>query len=247
VCDVTLDTASAELTIDELARETGMTVRNIRSHATRGLLQPPVVRARTGFYGVEHVARLRLIQELQANGYNLAAVKHLLQRGDGQAERVLGFARSILAPFEVEQPEVVDAAELAAKWGAAEIDPKLVERSEKLGLVAPLGDGRYEILSPTVLRAGEVVRELGVSPERALDIVERVVRSADGVTKEFVQLFMEQVWKPYRDSDGDLAQVQDAVERLRPLATETLVAVFHLRMSQAVEQAFGRELEKRAK
>src|SRR5687767_1275463 len=141
-----LDTASAELTIDELARETGMTVRNIRSHATRGLLQPPVVRARTGFYGVEHVARLRLIQELQANGYNLAAVKHLLQRGDGQAERVLGFARSILAPFEVEQPEVVDAAELAAKWGAAEIDPKLVERSEKLGLVAPLGDGRYEIL-----------------------------------------------------------------------------------------------------
>jgi hypothetical protein len=98
-----------------------------------------------------------------------------------------------------------------------------------------------------VLRAGEVVRELGVSPERALDIVERVVRSADGVTKEFVQLFMEQVWKPYRDLDGDLAQVQDAVERLRPLATETLVAVFHLRMSQAVEQAFGRELEKRAK
>ena len=247
VCDVALDTATADLTIDELARETGMTVRNIRSHATRGLLQPPLVRARTGYYGPEHVTRLRLIQELQANGYNLAAIKHLLQRGDAQLERVLGFARSILAPWEVEQPEIVDAAELAAKWGAAEIDPKLVARSEKLGLVAPLGNGRYEILSPTVLRAGEVVRELGVPPERALDIVERVVRSADGVTKEFVQLFMEQVWKPYRDSDGDLSEVQDAVERLRPLATETLVAVFHLRMSQAVEQAFGRELEKRAR
>src|ERR687894_823312 len=110
---VALDTTTAELTIDELARETGMTVRNVRSHASRGLLQPPVVRARTGFYGPEHVARLRLIQELQSNGYNLAAVKHLLQRGDGAAEQVLGFARSLLAPFESERAEVVEAAELA--------------------------------------------------------------------------------------------------------------------------------------
>ena len=235
------------LTIDELARETGMTVRNIRSHATRGLLQPPEVRARTGYYGPAHIARLKLIQELQANGYNLAAIKHLLSRGDGSAEQVLGFARSLLRPFETESAEVVDAQELAARWGADSVDAKLVRRAEKLGLVNPLGDGRYEILSPTVVRAGEVVRELGVPAERALDIVEQVVRSADGVTKEFVQLFMEQVWKPFADSNGDLAEVQEAVERLRPLATETLVAVFHLRMTQAVEQAFGRELEKRSR
>jgi DNA-binding transcriptional MerR regulator len=245
---VALDTMNAELTIDELARETGMTVRNIRSHATRGLLQPPVVRARTGFYGPEHVERLRVIQELQANGYNLAAIKHLLSREDGAVEQVLGFARSLLAPFEVERPEVVNARELASKWGLTEIEPKLVARAEKLGLVVPLGDGRYEILSPTVLRAGEVVREFGVPPEEALDIVDRVVRSADRVAREFVGLFMEQVWKPYRSgADKDLAAVQEAVERLRPLATETLVAVFHLRMSQAVEHAFGRELEKREK
>ncbi len=43
--------AVAELTIDELARETGMTVRNIRAHQSRGLLPPPEVRARTGYYG----------------------------------------------------------------------------------------------------------------------------------------------------------------------------------------------------
>ena len=62
-----------ELTIDELARATGMTVRNIRSHATRGLLPPPEVRARTGYYGPDHVARL----ELQSAGHNLAGIKHL--------------------------------------------------------------------------------------------------------------------------------------------------------------------------
>src|SRR3954467_6316041 len=109
---------SGELTIDELARVTGMTVRNIRSHATRGLLPPPEVRARTGYYGAEHVARLKLIQELQANGYNLAAIKHLLSRTqEGSAEDVLVFARALLAPFENERPEVIEEAELQERYG----------------------------------------------------------------------------------------------------------------------------------
>src|ERR671929_1691960 len=85
------------LTVEQLASETGMSVRNIRNHQSRGLLPPPEVRARVGYYGAEHVARLRLIQELQANGYNLAAIKHLLSRSGGSAEDVLGFARALLA------------------------------------------------------------------------------------------------------------------------------------------------------
>ena len=67
-----------ELTIDELARETGMTVRNIRSHASRGLLPPPEVRGRTGYYGPEHVARLQLVTGLQQQGFNLAAIRSLV-------------------------------------------------------------------------------------------------------------------------------------------------------------------------
>ena len=64
----------AELTIDELARETGMTARNIRAHQSRGLLPPPIVRSRTGFYGPEHVARIKLIQDMQGQGFNLKAI-----------------------------------------------------------------------------------------------------------------------------------------------------------------------------
>ena len=60
------DVTQADLTIDELARRTGMTVRNIRAHQSRGLLPPPEVRGRTGYYGSEHLARIELIRELQA-------------------------------------------------------------------------------------------------------------------------------------------------------------------------------------
>ena len=75
-----------------------MTVRNIRAHQSRGLLPPPEVRARTGYYGPEHVARLRLIHDMQAEGFNLArdrAASSSASDGAGRADarlrpRVLG-------------------------------------------------------------------------------------------------------------------------------------------------------------
>src|SRR5215208_2907200 len=188
--------AGAELTIDELARETGMTVRNIRAHQSRGLLQPPDVRARTGYYGPEHVARLRLIQELQGNGYNLAAIKDLVRRSRGSSQEALAFARALLAPFEDERPEVIDAAELGERFGPG-ADPKLLVRAEKLGIVVPLGEGRFEIPSPTLLRAGETLIELGIPLEQAFDVIESVARHADSVSHTFVELFLDRVWKPF--------------------------------------------------
>lgn len=240
---------SEGLTIDELARAVGLTVRNIRSHQSRGLLPPPEVRARTGYYGAEHVARLNLIQELQAIGYNLAAIKHLLDRSRSSAGEVLDFARALLAPFENEQPEVLEQAELAERYGR-DVDPKLVSRAVKLGLVVPLGEGRYEIPSPTLLGAGEAVVALGVPVEKALDLIEQVGRNAEAVSDVFVKLFLERVWKPFDEAgqpEAEWPRVHETLERLRPLATEALVAVFHQRMTQAVERAFGRAIERRAK
>jgi DNA-binding transcriptional MerR regulator len=239
--------ATAEHTIDELARETGMTVRNIRAHQSRGLLPPPEVRARTGYYGPEHVARLRLIQELQGNGYNLAAIKDLVSRTSGSSQEALDFARALLAPFEEERPEVIDGAELAARYGP---DPKLLARAAKLGIVVPLGEGRYEIPSPTLLRAGETLMGLGIPLEKAFDVIESVARHADSVSHTFVKLFLDRVWKPFDKAgqpEPDWPGVLAALEQLRPLASETLVAIFQQRMTQATEKAFGRELDRRAK
>jgi DNA-binding transcriptional MerR regulator len=236
----------AALTIDELARTTGMTVRNIRSHQSRGLLPPPEVRARTGYYGPEHLARLNLIQELQANGYNLAAIKHLLSRTQqGSAQDVLGFARALLTPFEDERPEVIEEAELVQRYGA--LDGRARSLALKLELIVPLGEGRYEVPSPTLLRAGDALMELGVPLERALSILDAVAKSTDAVAEQFVRLFIERVWKPFTESgepEERLPEVREALDRLRPLATEVLVALFHQRMTRKVERAFGRELER---
>ena len=242
--------ATAELTIDELARETGMTVRNIRAHQSRGLLPPPEVRARTGYYGADHVARLRLIQELQGNGYNLAAIKDLVNASSGSSQEALAFARALLAPFEDERPEVIDVAELAQRFAGPDGDPKALRRAEKLGIIVPLGEGRYEVPSPTLLRAGETLLGLGVPLEKALDVIETVGRQAESVADAFVRLFLDRVWKPFDRAgqpDTEWPAVLAALEQLRPLATEVLVATFQPRMTQATETAFGRELDRRAK
>src|SRR3984957_17592232 len=96
-----------DLTIEQLAAEVGMSVRNIRNHHSRGLLPAPEVRARVGYYGADHVARLRLILDLQADGFNLAAIERLLSGSDGLAERLLGLRHAVTTPFEAETPEVV--------------------------------------------------------------------------------------------------------------------------------------------
>src|SRR6266540_504389 len=137
----------ASMTIDELARRTGMTVRNIRAHQSRGLVPPPEVRGRTGYYGDEHLERITLIQELQADGFNLESIRKLLEGAGGSSSEVLNFSRMLRAPFEDEQPEILDEEEMAERWGGP-LDERLMARSEKLGLLRDLGDGRFEILSP---------------------------------------------------------------------------------------------------
>src|SRR5271166_3489217 len=130
-----------DLTIEQLAAEVGMSVRNIRNHHTRGLLPPPEVRARVGYYNSEHVARLRLILDLQADGFNLASIERLLSGSDGLAERLLGLRKAVTTPFEAESPEVITSEELQERFG--EIEAKDAERVRKLKLLVALGDDRF--------------------------------------------------------------------------------------------------------
>ncbi|HEX6115856.1 MAG TPA: MerR family transcriptional regulator [Solirubrobacterales bacterium] len=235
-----------DLTIDELARRIGMTVRNIRAHQSRGLLPPPEVRGRTGYYGAEHVARIELIKELQADGFNLEAIRRLIEGANGSSTEVLRFTRALREPFaEEEAPEIVTGAELAERWKVS--DPALIRKAEKLGILRPLGDGRYEETSPRLGRAATELADLGVPAETALEVGSKLRRHADGVSRAFVKLFLEEIWAPFEAAgrpEDQWPEVQDALERLRPVATEALLAVFGMAMTESVDKAFGRELEK---
>src|ERR1039458_10270593 len=100
-----------QLTIEQLAAQSGMSVRNIRSHQARGLLAPPEVRLRVGYYGPHHVARLKLIRDLQEEGVNLNGIRRLLDDSGATDERLERFKRALTStPFD-ERAEAIGASE----------------------------------------------------------------------------------------------------------------------------------------
>jgi DNA-binding transcriptional MerR regulator len=237
--------ATRAMTIDELARRTALTVRNIRAYQSRGLVPPPELRGRTGYYGEEHVARIKLIRELQSEGFNLEAIRRLIEGAGGETEEVLRFTQAVREPFEQEEPRVVDLEELTETWGDR-ADPRILRRALELGLLRELDDGRYEERSPRLSRAGLELARLGIEAETGLDVIATARRHAEGVAEAYVQLFLNEIWKPFVAAgrpEERWPEVRDALERLRPLAAEVLLAVFGLAMTEATEQAFGRELD----
>ena len=128
--------------------------------------------------------------------------------------------------------------------------PKLAARVQKLGFVRPVGDGQYEILSPRLQAASEELAALGIPLETAVDVIADVKRHAQAVANDYVKLFLDHVWRPFEDAgepESSWPQVREAYDRLRPLAVESLVAIFQLVMTQAVEKALEREVARLAK
>lgn len=239
----------ADLTVEQLAYETGMSVRNIRNHQSRGLLPPPEVRGRIGYYGPQHVARLRLIQEMQAEGFKLSAISRLIGEHGADADRFVGLRQAVTAPFAAEAPEVVERQELRERFGVDD-DDKLLARAQKLGLLVDLGDERYEAPSPALLCAAEEVQKLGIDLPAALAAIEKLNRHSHAAARTFVNLFVDELWKPFDEAgrpDQGWAEIISAVERLRPLALEALNATFRLSLTSEVEKAFGEALERRKK
>ena len=223
-----------------------MTVRNVRAHQSRGLLPPPEVRGRTGFYGAEHVARLELIRTLQDDGFNLESIRRLLERTGGSSEELLRFTRAAREPFADETPEVVELEELGAASAPTGRAGPARARGRRSACCARSAKGAsrtpargWRAPAPSWPRSASARRS-------TLDVVEELRGHADAIAEAFVELFLAHVWRPF-DAAGRpperWPEVRETLERLRPLAGDAVMAVFGLAMSDAVERAFGEVLE----
>ena len=81
--------------------------RDVRAHQARGLLNPPEVRQRVGYWPRAR-RPARLITELQADGFNLKGIERLLATR-GSLEAMLTCA-AVTSPFEDERTEMVTVA-----------------------------------------------------------------------------------------------------------------------------------------
>ncbi|MFI2285542.1 MerR family transcriptional regulator [Nocardia beijingensis] len=127
------------ITIGQLARYAGVTIKAVRVYHDRGLLPEPP-RDSSGYrrYRAEDAVDLVKIRTLARSGVPLARIKELLSANSGE------FAAAV-----------------------AEIDRMLAERAEEIQRtreqIAQLGSGDRLFVSPEVAEYLERLRELGVS------------------------------------------------------------------------------------
>jgi DNA-binding transcriptional MerR regulator len=234
------------MTIDELARRSGVTSRNIRAYQTRGLLPPPRMDGRVGYYDAGHLSRLQYVASLQERGFSLAAIQCLLEaweQGRGLTD-VLGFEEALTAPWTDEKPERVSVARLLELFPEATEDPGLVTRAVELGLLVPAGE-EFEAPSPLLLRVGAELVAAGVPLAAALDEYERLAADATRIAGRFVALFESNVWEPYVAAGMPperLVEVTDALQRMRPTAGLAMEAALAHAMERAVAESTARQV-----
>ena len=239
------ESGEPEFTVDELAARVGITVRNVRAYAARGLLPPPRLVGRTGYYGPEHVSRLLLVREMLAEGYSLAVIERTLATAPaigGSAS--LALHRALLAPWLPPEPEETTIEELAARAGVP-VDPATFQEMERLGLVEQLGDGRLRVTDPSLLTAGLQVVQLGVPPSALITAQARVIELVREVAATYVGMFVETGWRSVVEAGSPPAQldrVQTMMARLQPAAAQALLASFRTEMAAAVGAAVEAEL-----
>lgn len=235
---------SHDLTVEQLAERSGVTVRNIRAYQSRGLLDPPELRGRTGFYETAHLERLRLIRRLQKDGFNLAAIGRVLESSAQDDAHLQSLRSTVLRPFEPESPVCLDANALERALG----DSAAVQRAVELGLIDEGDDGELRFRTPTLLEAGDELRRSGVPDEAVSAVATTLVEHADAIAQAFVDVVLTHVWEPYEAAGtpvDEWPRIQSLLERTGPLASRSLMAVFNQRMSDAIETAVARAMVRR--
>ncbi|MBV8979428.1 MAG: MerR family transcriptional regulator [Acidimicrobiia bacterium] len=230
-----------EYRIDELAREAGTTVRNVRAYQDRGLLPPPRRSGRVGLYTDAHLARLRLIGQLLERGYTLANIDELLsawERGQDLGA-LLGLEAVLVQPWSDEVAAAISLDDLNELFGQ---DDEALREAVKLGLLEPGEDGQsFRVPSPRLLHAGAELVAAGIPLEAVLNHARQLERDTDRIAARFVELVSANVFEPYGDRPfpaSDVPRLAELLRRLRPLAELTVDAY----LARAMEQRLAGEL-----
>jgi DNA-binding transcriptional MerR regulator len=218
-----------QLTIEELAGEAGTATTTVRMYQSKGLLPPPERRGRIGYYGPGHLARLRLIAQLQEQGFSLASIKRLTdawESGRG-LDDILGLETQVAAVWAPEQPARLKLSEFKELFAGQAITPAVLQRAIRMGLVGL--DGIFvTVKSPKLLAIGLELVRAGIPVKETMDELETLQGMADSIAGRFTAVFERNMWEPFVAAGlpaGQIRPLTESLQRLSALAEEVVNAV----------------------
>jgi DNA-binding transcriptional MerR regulator len=158
--------ALAEYRLEDLARVSGVSARNIRAYRERGLLDPPRRVGRSAYYDDYHLSQLKTINQLLRKGFNSAHIADFFEsmRQGADLADILGIQRAVLGQRSEPGDEKRKPAQSDSHGRPVlDIDPECDEARRLVdhGLAA-LVDDVVVFKDPTI---GEIVAR---SPEQQL-------------------------------------------------------------------------------
>ncbi len=225
-----------EYRLDDLARQAGVASTTVRLYQNKGLLAPPRLEGRTGWYDDSHLSRLRLIARLQGEGYSLAGIANLLEQWEqGRGlDAVIGVEAELDALLGGGHALELEPAELVERLGAAAMTAEEMQRGLALGLVELTDDGRVRVPDRRFLEAGSALATLGIPTKVILDEWEALVAHTDDIAGRFISIFEDQLapddWQESLDTDQarelarTLAQLQVTARKVLAAALDASVA-----------------------
>lgn len=232
------------LTIDELARRVGMTVRNLREWRTLGLLPRARMRGRIGYYDESLVERLGAVRTLHQQGFTLELIRQMLETAGDSADEVLQLAERLRAPFRAEAAPTITAAQWNRQWRTS--NPAHVRRAIDLGLLRRVDGKRLEYTSARLAEVDETLRGLGMPVTAMLAVAAAIREHADGLAAIFEQVWRDEVWQPFLDESDPGASFDDLqamVAKLQPAAINAVVGLFVVAMDKRVADGIAHEIE----
>lgn len=235
----TTEVVSDLMTLDELTKRVGMSVRNVRFYTTRGLVPPPIRRGRSGYYSAEHLVRLELVRELQAHGFTLSAIEGYVARIPADATpETIALHRTLLAPWMAELPETISRRELARRAGR-NLSESDISTLNALGIVYPTKAGKYQV-ALAHLSVGVALLDLGMPFEAALAAQDIFTAHGRAIADELTDLFKTQVWPAYKEQGVSPEQLRGMVEKFKPVSVAALVAAYESAVDETKRETVAR-------
>jgi len=225
-----------EYRLDEIARKAGVASTTVRLYQSKGLLAPPRLEGRTGWYDETHLSRLRLIARLQEEGHSLAGIADLLDQWEkGRSlDAVIGVEAELDSLLGAPHSADLDPADLLALFPEGSLTPELMQRAASLGLVEVTEEGRMRTTDRRFIDAGSSLAALGVPLGRILDEWEALVTHTDDIAGRFITIFETELaptdWQTGLDSErarelaATLAQLQVTARQVLLAALDASVA-----------------------
>jgi DNA-binding transcriptional MerR regulator len=234
--------------LDELARRAGVASTTVRLYQTRGLLAPPRLEGRTGWYDDSHLSRLRLIARLQGEGHSLAGIADLLEQWEqGRSlDAVVGVEAELDALLGEVHAVVLDPAELLGRFPEGAMTPEVMQRAASLGLVQPTEEGKVRVADRRFLETGSGLAHLGIPADVILDEWEALVAHTDDIAVRFVAVFETHLaptdWRQGLDTE-EARELARTLDRLQSTTRQVLAAALDASVARIGRERLGELIE----